>query len=302
MIYKKISSENSLLDHFHFSERFFSCKVFPNLGGSIQELIIDDINIIKGISFDDSGISDYLVKYQSAVLFPFPNRLEDGHYTFEGKPYKFPLNNSETKNAIHGFINDKPFEVVRITNNALKLEFNSDGEQAFPFNYSFGINFIFSKHHIQVQFSVENRGDRAFPFGLGWHPYFQLNSIKDNTLEFLADKAYTNTERLIPNGFEQRDKSLLQIDKASLDNAYHLVRPEIRLRTALYELQMRTPEDCYLQIYTPSDKQSIAIEPMTCIANAFNSGVGLKTLQPEEKYIWDLDLNITTKSLDKVSQ
>ncbi len=302
MIYKKISSKNPLLDYFHFTERFFSCKIFPNLGGSIQELIIDDITIIKGISFDDSGISDYLVKYQSAVLFPFPNRLEDGHYTFEGKPYKFPLNNLETKNAIHGFINDKSLEVIRITNSTLTLQFNSDGDEAFPFNYSFEINFVFSKHHIQVQFIIENEGDHAFPFGLGWHPYFQLNSFEGNTLEFSADKVYTTTERLIPSGFEEHDNSIIEIEKASLDTAYHLVRPEIRLRTALYELQMRTPKDCYLQIYTPADKQSIAIEPMTCIANAFNSGIGLKTLQPEEKYIWDLDLNISTKSLDKVSQ
>ena len=302
MIYKKISCKNSLLDHFHFTEPFFSCKIFPNLGGSIQELIIDDINIIKGISFDDSGISDYLVKYQSAVLFPFPNRLEDGQYTFEGTLYRFPLNHTETKNAIHGFINDKPFEVIRITNNSLKLEFNSDGDEAFPFNYSFGINFVFSKRHLQVQFSIDNRGDHAFPFGLGWHPYFQLNSFEGNTLEFSGDKIYTTTERLIPNSSEEHENSIIEIEKASLDTAYRLIRPEIRLRTPLYELQMQTPEDCYLQIYTPADKQSIAIEPMTCIANAFNNGIGLKILQPKEKYIWDLDLNINTKSLDKVSQ
>ena len=295
---EKITSKNSLLDHFHFTDRFFSCKIFPNLGGSIQKLIIDDITIIKGITVDDSGVLDYLNRYQSAVLFPFPNRLEDGRYAFEDKPYTFPLNNPETKNAIHGFMNDKTFEVIRVTNNSLSLQFNSDGDKAFPFHYSLTINFILSKDHIQIQFGVENKGDTAFPFGLGWHPYFQLPNFGSNTLEFSADKTYTTTERGIPSGFEEYNTSVIDIDNASLDTAYHLIGPEIRLETARYELQMQTPEDCYLQIYTPPDKESIAIEPMTCIANAFNNGIGLKILQPNKEYNWGLDLRINTKSLD----
>ena len=112
---------------------------------------------------------------------------------------------------------------------------------------------------------------------------------------FSADKKYTTNERLLPKGHEKHKNSIIQIDNVSLDRAYSLSGPTVNLQTAAYELQMQTPEDCYLQVYTPPDRKSIAIEPMTCIANAFNNGIGLKNLQPEETYNWDLELNISTK-------
>ena len=298
----KINHINQLLDHIHFDGSNFSCRIFPNLGGSIQELIIDDIDIIKGISLDESGISEYLAKYQSAVLFPFPNRLEDGRYTFDGKSYEFPINNSETNNAIHGFLHDKAFEVAAISNNILKLQYNDRINKSFPFNYSFGLVYTLSRDQIKIQFSIENNGEHSLPFGLGWHPYFQLDTIEGSTLQFSADKKYTTTERLLPNGFEEYNNSIIQIDKVSLDTAFNLTAPTVTLKTASYELRLQTPEDCYLQIYTPPDRQSIAIEPMTCIANAFNNGIGLKTVLPGEKYTWDINLNISTKHHDGVPQ
>jgi aldose 1-epimerase len=40
----------------------------------------------------------------------------------------------------------------------------------------------------------------------------------------------------------------------------------------------------YLQIYIPPDRNSIALEPMTCPADAFNSKENLLTLHPNEKF------------------
>ena len=39
----------------------------------------------------------------------------------------------------------------------------------------------------------------------------------------------------------------------------------------------------YLQIYTPASRDCIAIEPMTCAANAFNNGMGTISLKAGEK-------------------
>jgi aldose 1-epimerase len=37
------------------------------------------------------------------VLFPFPNRIRDGRYTWDGREYQLPLDDPAGKNAIHGF-------------------------------------------------------------------------------------------------------------------------------------------------------------------------------------------------------
>jgi aldose 1-epimerase len=37
----------------------------------------------------------------------------------------------------------------------------------------------------------------------------------------------------------------------------------------------------YLQIYTPADRKTIAIEPMTCAADSLNNGLGLWIVAPK---------------------
>jgi aldose 1-epimerase len=38
----------------------------------------------------------------------------------------------------------------------------------------------------------------------------------------------------------------------------------------------------FLQVYTPPHRNTIAIEPMTCLADAFNNKKGLIILKPSE--------------------
>ncbi len=47
------------------------------------------------------------------VLFPFPNRIKDARYSFQGKDYQIPANHGA--NAIHGFAIKAPWEVVEHT-------------------------------------------------------------------------------------------------------------------------------------------------------------------------------------------
>src|SRR5437762_11018156 len=46
------------------------------------------------------------------VLFPFPNRIRDGRYTWAGREYQLPINGPGGKHAIHGFACRHPWRVV----------------------------------------------------------------------------------------------------------------------------------------------------------------------------------------------
>ena len=46
------------------------------------------------------------------VLFPFPNRIRDGRFSWDGKDYQLPTNDPSGKNAIHGFVCHKPWRVI----------------------------------------------------------------------------------------------------------------------------------------------------------------------------------------------
>src|SRR6516165_11553260 len=43
------------------------------------------------------------------VLFPFPNRICDGRFTWAGRDYQLPINGPGGKHAIHGFVCRKPW-------------------------------------------------------------------------------------------------------------------------------------------------------------------------------------------------
>ena len=73
---------------------------------------------------------------------------------------------------------------------------------------------------------------------------------------------------------------------------------ESDFNTDKYNLSLgfKYPEGTYLQIYTPEHRQSIAIEPMTCIANSFNNKIGFTELTPGKTDTWRIDLFYLTKS------
>src|SRR5437016_4185547 len=45
------------------------------------------------------------------VLFPFPNRIRAGRYTWDGKEYQLPLDDPKQANSIHGFAVRHPWRV-----------------------------------------------------------------------------------------------------------------------------------------------------------------------------------------------
>src|SRR5215813_5149846 len=51
-------------------------------------------------------------RYHPPILFPFPNRIRDGRFTWEGKEFHLPLNDPAKKNAIHGFACQRVWRVV----------------------------------------------------------------------------------------------------------------------------------------------------------------------------------------------
>ena len=59
------------------------------------------------------------------VLIPWPNRLEDGSYEFDGKHHQLPLNEPERRNAIHGLVRWATWSVS--LNGSFARTFHADG-------------------------------------------------------------------------------------------------------------------------------------------------------------------------------
>ena len=130
---------------------------------------------------------------------------------------------------------------------------------------------------------VMNNSLGSFPFTVGWHPYFYSKSLLKSCIQF--------NEKILPNKILK--KSIKLKDK-KFDDCYSLADNLILFKTPDYKMFLTSnSKKLFLQIYTPTHRNSIAIEPQTGISNSFNTKEGLQVLKPKEKYSINWKIQIT---------
>lgn len=269
-------------------------KICLEEGARLKELKLNHIFLIK-----EQSNFDYKDSYASSILFPFVSRIQEGRYIFKDTAYQFHCNDAD-KNALHGLVYNKKFEVVNITEGSkfcsVILEYNEVKESAgFPYTYKIQLTYTLFEKEMSLSVKVENTDIKAFPFTLGWHPYFLSDDLSNSTLKFKSDKKIEFDENLITKRvLDFKSEKEFKIEDKQLDDCFILNSDSIEFKTPNYKIEITTNQiENYLQLYTPEDLPIIAIEPMTGISNSFNNKIGLQVLEPKKSYslLWDLKLN-----------
>ena len=273
-------------------------SLIPEVGGTILELWLDHQEVMEGCASPDELENNKA--YKNAFLFPFPNRLKNGAYEINGREYQFPINETETNNALHGLSQDVNMDVLFSETSAsvasVTLSYFDDGtSKAYPFPFLFDVVFTISDTKgFEVKMKFTNESNDRIPAGIGWHPYFKIgNSIDTLKLKIPECNMIEIDQWMIPTGnvlVYNYFKNPKMIGRAILDNGFKLEsetgRKEVLLSnsnvTLKYWQETGSRKFNFLQLYTPSSRNCIAIEPMTCNIDAFNNGDGLVMLAPEE--------------------
>lgn len=288
--------------------------VLPQLGARLNEVVLKKgpakYSIIKNLESEDLTIRDN--QFNNAKLFPFANRLEAGVYNFEGKEYQLELNYPEENNACHGFIFDKEFTLEETCLEQgfgeLVFSYNYDGDvKGYPFRFRMLLIYKLDNHgKVECRTKIINKSDSVMPFADGWHHYFNLGrSVDVLSLSLEAEKINKLNKYGIPNGefvmLSECDSKFL-LEGQMLDTNFSVKQKEIintRLcdkeeKIGLNVWQKNTESGYkYLNIYTPENRKSIAIEPMSSNINAFNNKEGLLTLAPSEEWTGMMGFNIS---------
>lgn len=298
------------LYRFHHPRTQHGFDIVPAVAANVMAIRFGGTNILDGYETPEDLQAGKWGK--SALLFPFPNRLRDGQYAWNGREYAFPINNAPTNNAIHGFIRHESFEVDRFDlaedRAAITCRFTADGKNpAYPFPFLFLVTFsISSQGDFTARFKITNQHSENIPLGLGWHPYFRLTAkAEDHVLHLPPCERVDIDERMIPTGnrspysdFQEErllgDSQLDTCFAAAQDKA--IVRAT--LRAAGHRLEVEAPRDQFpfFQVFTPPMRSSIAIEPMTCNVDAFHNREGLVDLpagaswEGQFKLVYSLEL------------
>ena len=267
------------------------------------------LEIVEGNDFS-KGWGDFENNgFRGGKMSPFSCRLENGQYIIEDTTYTLEKFYHD-KHALHGILYDAVFTIQSTDANAesamINLAYHYKGtDKGFPFTYSLLIKWQLHKNNlVTVETIITNLSESTIPMMDGWHPYFKLGpSINDASITLKANGKIEYDESLLPTGKildENEFKISKKIDDLHLDNCYLV---DARENTCLLENEqyqivvqplMNYP---YLQLYTPSDRKSIAIENLSGIPNCFNNKIGLQLMKPYQNLVLKTSYQFITKQL-----
>lgn len=232
------------------------------------------------------------------VLFPFPNRIRDGRFTWDGRDYLLPRDDPAKKNAIHGFACRHPWRVAGHGADAASawitgvFRCSQDAPEdlaLWPADHEMRLTVRLGSGSLRLEADIHNPDRVGLPFGLGYHPYFRMpfaaNEAADDCLLEVPARSFWKLEESLPTG-----------ERLPVDAACDLNRPrrfgEVHVDTVLTDLPAASsalPERAVLGgaagtalrlycepafrelvVFTPPHRQAFCVEPYTCASDALH--------------------------------
>jgi aldose 1-epimerase len=275
--------------------------VVVEVGGGLREYSVGGLEILDGYGEDELRQSG-----RGQVMAPWPNRLEDGRYTFDGVEYQVPIDEVEAGNAIHGLAVWASWRVLEREPHRAVLGYLQRPRAGYPFALDLRVEYELADDGLTVRTAATNVGEAAAPYGTGMHPYVRLGREVVDELELTvpADTVLHADARGLPTGTSPVDGSdhdfrrPRPIGTTRLDHGFTdlgrgpdgLARVTLHDPAAGPELTLWVDEAySWLMLYTGDprpdvNRRSIAIEPMTCPPNAFRTGESLVRLEPGQSH------------------
>jgi aldose 1-epimerase len=274
-----------------------SADVLPFLGFNCVRWDVGEDAILFAEPADTPNASP--TRSGHPILFPFPNRIRAGRFTFAGHDYELPLNDSTKANAIHGFTPRNPWRVVQpgIEDGYAYVvgEFHltrdlPDAANQWPTDFVIRIAYRLYHDMLRVDVEVKNPTRAPLPFGLGYHPYFRPPDLGNRPID--AAILETRTARLwesdagLPTGRVVEAPAGLNFTSArpigttAFDHVFTDIpmqtpglRPFATLAAPGSPRRLAVHADASfreLVLFTPTHRKALAIEPYTCATDAVN--------------------------------
>jgi aldose 1-epimerase len=276
--------------------------VAVELGGGLRELTLDGRPLVDG--YDAAALPD---GGRGQVLAPWPNRLRDGRWTWQGRQLQLPLSEPAKSNAIHGLVRWAGWAPLERAADRVVLGHRLQPQPGYPFRLDLRITYIVdAAGGLTVDLSATNAGPSPAPVALGMHPYLAAPAgglVDGCTLRVPAQTRVLVDERSLPTGTEAVDgtpydlRTARPIGDLVLDTAFTDLVPDEdgRVHVVLAAedgtaTELWSEAAPWLQVFTgdtlASDRRrrGVAVEPMTAPANALATGDGLTVLEPGRSF------------------
>jgi galactose mutarotase-like enzyme len=286
----------------------------------------DDPYGTKSFSFGGA----FLVPFANRIIGPLSNDGKTVSFEWQGHPFTLDANWKGKKpeavpHAIHGLIlasktDDVKQTAAGDTKTVSGVIHNGNFSEPWFSKTDVSISVSLSGNAVIATVEAKNVGDKPEPVGIAWHPYFNLPSgdRKQARLHVAGDqRAEVNnyddvfpTGKLLPSqgtpydftakggkalGDLFLDDNWTNLKKDSDGNSYsEIIDPAAKYGIRIVALSRHVNT---VQVYSPLDKQFIALEPQFNYNDPFgkewgNSDTGMVTLLPGQSVTWKVKLEL----------
>jgi aldose 1-epimerase len=295
-------------------------------GGSAQELVVVEVG--GGIRSYNVGDRPVLDGYEAdemcsggrgQLLAPWPNRLRDGQFEWQGHQYQTPLTQPDEHNAIHGLVRWSAWDVAESGPDHARLEHRLHPQPGWPWTLDFSVAYLLNDSGLEVRMAVVNAAPAKLgdcPFGVGWHPYIAAfgGLVDDILLTVPAEEGYKSDDRGLPagrfsvDGTEVDFRTSRRIGDQRLDQAFTGLTRDDRGRATVEVRRAGSGPQASVKLWVDSAfthlmvfsgdtlaperrRQALAVEPMTCPPDMLRSGEGRIVLAPGARFeaTWGLE-------------
>jgi aldose 1-epimerase len=276
-------------------------------GGGLSELKFQGRNLVE--PYDETDTSE---RFRGDLLAPWPNRIRDGRYCVDGHEFQLPINEKDRNNALHGLVNRLQWKVIDSSSSKAMLESTLPASSCYPTTLQMWVCYELDENGLAWKLTTKNVGTNKVPYGASIHPYLIAQpdqQVDDWALRLPADEVLDiDPNRLLPlnlvsvakKNFEFRNGAA--VDQRFIDHAFKVASSTMERsvdviakngRGVRMEFDSSSP---WIQIHTSdridekNSRTCLAVEPMSCPPDAFNSGIDLIWLLPgaEHTMTWKI--------------
>ena len=283
------------------------------VGAALRYLAIDGVELVE--SGDVDSLSPFC---EGVIMSPWPNRIDGGKWTYQGRTLELPINLHDQQNSNHGLLMDHHYQVLAQTESSVTLGALIHARLGYPFNVQTSVTYELVEGGLRISHTAENLSTADAPYALGGHPYFKIAGVDTEDLFLRSDAATVLVvdDRQIPTGtmptahsrfdmrsgvrvgdnFYDHDFTDLPRDSDGFAHTY-LTAPDGRGFDIWQDENFKhvvifTP-DFYFANLGDAKRFACAIEPQTSGPNSFNSGQDLIWLKQGQKFsaTWGVNFN-----------
>ena len=266
--------------------------VVVELGAGLRTLELGGREVVAGYAVEEIPGGG-----RGQHLLPWPNRVRDGRWEWEGRELQLPLSEPKAHNASHGLVRWSSWEVAEAGRSTAVLRTVVPPQPGWPGRMAVTCVWRLSEQGLAAEVTVTSQAPAPVPLGYGAHPYLSARTplVDEEVLHVPGAVRLLTDDRSLPvgeqpvEGSEYDFRTPRRIGSTVLDTCFGRLDRAADGSAAVRFGATEVWGDegfSWFQVYTgetlpePQRRRSLAVEPMTCPPDALRSGTDLVVLEP----------------------